>query len=265
MILHRALSLILALGSAVPAVAGSYENTVHHTILPGWQEADGAHIAALHVDLAPGWKTYWRAPGEGGIPPLFDWSGSENLKSVGFIWPAPEVFDNSGYRTIGYKGGMTLPMRLVPIDPSKPITIRGQVDMGVCEEICMPVTLPFSAALPMNGPRNPEIAAAMASRPFTRAEAKVQDVDCDIEPTDRGLALNAVVEMPPTGVIENAVVEVRNPRIWVDPAVNQREGNKLHISADLSSISGGAMMVDRSAITLTVLGSDYAVEIQGCD
>jgi DsbC/DsbD-like thiol-disulfide interchange protein len=261
----RALSLTLALCAAAPAMAGSYDDTIHHQILSGWKESDGSHIAALDVALAPGWKTYWRAPGEAGIPPYFDWSGSENLKSVGFIWPAPEVFESSGYKTIGYKDGLVLPMRLVPQDPSKPIILRGQVDMGVCEEICMPVTLPFSADLPLQGHRDPKIAAAMASRPFSRSEAGVRDVDCDLEPTSAGLTLNATLAMPPSGTRESSVVEVNNPRIWVDPAETRRAGNTLHISADLSAISGSSMMIDRSAITFTVLGSDYAVEVHGCD
>lgn len=261
----RALSLTLALCAAAPALAGSYDNTIHHQILSGWKEADGSHIAALDVTLAPGWKTYWRAPGEAGIPPYFDWSGSENLKSVGFIWPAPEVFESSGYKTIGYKGGVVLPMRLVPQDPSKPIVLRGQVDLGVCEEICMPVTLPFSADLPLQGHRDPKIAAAMASRPFNEKEASVRGVDCELEPTSTGLALKATLAMPPAGMKESSVVEVNNPRIWVEQEAPQRNGNTLQVSANLTAISGGTMMVDRSAITFTVLGSDYAVEINGCD
>src|SRR3546814_17092667 len=43
----------------------------------------------LRVRLAPGWKFYWRTPGEGGVPPQFDWTGSQNLKAAQMVWPAP--------------------------------------------------------------------------------------------------------------------------------------------------------------------------------
>lgn len=246
------------------AQAGMYDDTIRHSILPGWQEADGAVIAAFDVQLAPGWKTYWRAPGEGGIPPMFDWSASDNLARVDYLWPAPHVFDREGLRSIGYKEGMLLPLRLTPKDPSKPITLRGQADIGVCQDICMPVTLPLNAALPLQGKRNPQIAAAMAAIPFTAKEAGVRDVQCDVRPDERGLTLTAAVKMPFAGGHEDAVIEVATPQVWVDVPHSQRQGDTLYVQTTLSTAGGGAVFVNRSEVTITVIGSKYTVEIDGC-
>ena len=71
----------------------------------GWQMQNGHHMAGLSLQLAPDWKTYWRAPGEAGIPPLFDWSGSTNVQSVRVHWPSPVVFHLNGMQTIGYHDG----------------------------------------------------------------------------------------------------------------------------------------------------------------
>ena len=61
-----------------------------------------------------GWKTYWRMPGDAGIPPQFDWSGSQNVKSVEVLWPAPQRFIDSGGETVGYKDRVVFPLRIVP-------------------------------------------------------------------------------------------------------------------------------------------------------
>ena len=66
------------------AVAGPPEDVVQIEVLPGWQTASGTQMAAIRLTLAPGWKTYWRAPGEGGIPPAFGWAGSQNIASTAF-------------------------------------------------------------------------------------------------------------------------------------------------------------------------------------
>jgi DsbC/DsbD-like thiol-disulfide interchange protein len=75
---------------------------------------NGGHMAAVELQLAPGWKTYWRSPGDAGIPPSFDWSGSENVKSVRLHWPAPEVFEANGMQTIGYHERLVLPVEITP-------------------------------------------------------------------------------------------------------------------------------------------------------
>jgi DsbC/DsbD-like thiol-disulfide interchange protein len=85
--------------------------------------------AGIQIKLDPGWDTYWRTPGDSGVPPQFDFTGSENIKSVKVLWPAPQRFpDGAGGHSIGYMGEFILPLRIVPNDPAKPSSLRLQLD-----------------------------------------------------------------------------------------------------------------------------------------
>src|SRR5690242_800652 len=81
--------------------------------------------SGLEIKLNPGWKTYWRYPGDSGVPPAFDFSKSENVKSATVLFPAPSRFpDGAGGNSIGYKGSVLLPIHVVPNDPKKPAVLR---------------------------------------------------------------------------------------------------------------------------------------------
>lgn len=95
--------------------------------------------AGIEIKLAPGWKTYWRYPGDAGIPPLFDFARSENVKAVTVLWPAPQRFSVDGVRLVGYAGQVILPLRIVPQDPAKPVVLRLKLDYAICEKLCMPM------------------------------------------------------------------------------------------------------------------------------
>jgi DsbC/DsbD-like thiol-disulfide interchange protein len=112
--------------SAVRLLAGSPLN------------ADGSLRAGVEIRLAPGWKTYWRYPGDSGVPPVFDFSKSENIKSISILWPAPHRFTDDGGASIGYKGGVIFPVHVVRESPNRPATLRLAVDYAVCEKLCVP-------------------------------------------------------------------------------------------------------------------------------
>ncbi|MCA1766810.1 MAG: hypothetical protein LC639_01010 [Idiomarina sp.] len=76
--------------------------------LTGHYEAERNLVPALlHVELEEGWKTYWRSPGEGGIPPTFDWSDSSNIRDIEWHWPVPSRYNIQGIDTVGYQGSLT--------------------------------------------------------------------------------------------------------------------------------------------------------------
>ena len=104
-----------------------------------WQGADKL-FAGIEIRLAPKWKTYWRTPGDTGIPPYFDWSGSENLKSAKVMYPVPSRYEDPVGVTIGYKSQVTLPVLLTPIDPSKPIKLNLSAQYAICYDLCVPVS-----------------------------------------------------------------------------------------------------------------------------
>ena len=92
----------------------------------------------LHFKLLPGWKIYWRSPGDAGFPPEPDWGRSKNLKNAQLHWPAPERFSVLGLETLGYKKEVVLPITVSRADALKPLELAGTVRYLVCDEICIP-------------------------------------------------------------------------------------------------------------------------------
>ncbi len=256
------LLLSLTLGGA--ALAQSSEDMVTLDILPGWRTDHGTQMAGLRLTLAPGWKTYWRAPGDAGIPPAFNWQGSQNIDRAELHWPVPEVFHLNGMQSIGYTGQVVIPIELTPTIPGQPARIAGEIEIGVCEEICVPVYLSFDAVLPDQTRRDVAIAAALVDRPLTATEADVGRVVCAIEPSDNGLWVTAQVQVPVTGATEVVVVEAGDPQVWVSEAETSRDGDWLTAKVQMIHVSGGAFALNRTAVRITVLGTDEAVDIRGC-
>src|SRR6202035_3999134 len=97
-------------------------------------------LGGIAFQLQPGWKTYWRTPGESGVPPRFDFSKSENIEAVTVLWPAPTKFDDgAGGHSLGYHNQIVLPLRIVAKNADKPVTLRADINYAVCEKICIPV------------------------------------------------------------------------------------------------------------------------------
>ncbi|MDR3489505.1 MAG: protein-disulfide reductase DsbD family protein [Bradyrhizobium sp.] len=97
-------------------------------------------LGGIAFQLQPGWKTYWRTPGDSGVPPRFDFSKSENIEAVTVLWPAPTKFeDGAGGSSLGYHDQVVLPLRIVAKNADKPVTLRAAVDYAVCDKLCVPV------------------------------------------------------------------------------------------------------------------------------
>lgn len=129
---------------------------------------DGALLGGVQIRLAPGQKTYWRYPGDSGVPPHFDWSGSHNVAGVEVLWPAPARFDDGGSFSIGYKSDVVLPLKITPQDPTKPVELKLNLDFAVCGKICLPASAALDLAVPPAGadaPPPPALAEALASVP----------------------------------------------------------------------------------------------------
>lgn len=257
-------ALFLAICGASQATANPDEAVLDASLLPGWSTDRGTHLTAFSLTLAPGWKTYWRNPGEAGIPPSFDWSGSQNLHSVALHWPTPEVFSTSGMQSIGYHDGMLLPMEVTAVDPSQPVILRARIDLGVCHNICVPAHLTVVATLTSPGANNPAIKAALRDQPLRGPDAGVGLVSCAVEPTDHGLLLTARITVAAVGPVETVVIEPGLADVWTSDTTVTRSGNTLTAAAEVIGSPDAPLGLDRSAIVLTVLGANKAVEISGC-
>lgn len=254
----------MILAAVTGPLAQGVDDIISMEVLPGWRTESGAHMAAIRIRLAEGWKTYWRAPGDAGIPPAFDLTGSTNLEHVQFHWPVPDVFFQNGMRSIGYAGDVIVPIEVTPNQSGTAMQLQGDVNLGVCRDICAPVQLTLNAELPVTGARDVAIVTALVDRPLSESEANVTHVTCRIEPISDGLRLTADIDMPSTGHREHTVIEAGDPQVWVSEPTTTRHGDHLTASADLVHVRGGGFALDRSQVRITVLGSERAVDIQGC-
>ncbi len=253
---------IALLFTALATAAAAQEvpdNVVSADLLPGWRDPDGTRTAALHLILAPGWHTYWRSPGDAGIPPRFDWTGSRNLASVAFRWPRPQIFDQNGLRTLGYTGDVILPIDVTPAADG-PVTLNATIDLGVCDTICVPVTVTVTGDLSQAPDRDPAILAAIDAAPTRRDDPAT----CSVEPIRDGLRLTMQVDTASLGSGEFSVIELPGTEIWASPSTDTRSGATLSSVTDLVAPDAQPFALDRSRVRMTLFGGGDVVEINGC-
>ena len=268
--IKRATGLVLAvmaLSFGGSAHAGQYDKEVSHlTLLPGWERSDGYYLAAVQIDLEPGWKTYWRSPGVNGIPPEFDWSGSDNLAQVGYLWPSPSIMDEEGVRTIGYADRLILPILLRPRDPGQPIHMDLKMTYGVCEDICERAQSEAELSVKPAEVHNQDlINAALGMRSKPANAMGLVSSTCSLVPDGDDFVLTASFEFGQS--VEQhrvVVVEAGSDLIWVSEADHKINQNNVWVQADLQYYGDGAMTLDRSALRFTMLNDGTSIEIAGC-
>jgi len=117
--------------------------------------------AGVELKLDPGWHTYWRDPGDTGVPPTFDFSGSDNVKSATVLWPAPERFpDGAGGTSIGYVDHVILPVQIALKDAAKQSLLHLKLGYAICGNLCIPAEAKLQLALNGNGAEDQAIAKA---------------------------------------------------------------------------------------------------------
>ncbi|MBM3554525.1 MAG: hypothetical protein FJX47_03100 [Alphaproteobacteria bacterium] len=108
----------------------------------------GVLSLGLQIRLEPGWHTYWRQPGEGGIPPVLDWAGSTNLAGIEIAFPLPKRKSEGGLTSFIYENEVVLPLAVRVADPARPLGLRLQLLYGVCKDICIPAEASLALDLP---------------------------------------------------------------------------------------------------------------------
>ena len=118
---------------------------------------------ALHIVLQPGWKTYWRSPGDAGYPLMVDATGSTNVAEAKVAWPVPHRFQLFGLQTFGYGEEVAFPVMVTPVTPGAPITLKAKIRYLVCEAVCIPQDADLALDLPQ-GDATPTSYAPLVNR-----------------------------------------------------------------------------------------------------
>ncbi len=158
----RVFALLLALALAGPAFAQPPASAVVQTdnvraelvAEVGTVKAGEPFWVGLRQTIRPKWHTYWKNPGESGLPTEITWALPPGAKADPIVWPAPTLFDVGGITNYGFKDQAMLLVRITPpADLAGPLKLAAEANWLVCEDVCIPeegkfeLTLPSAAAV----------------------------------------------------------------------------------------------------------------------
>jgi DsbC/DsbD-like thiol-disulfide interchange protein len=233
--------------SAVRLLAGSHSGAVL--------------LGGIAFQLQPGWKTYWRTPGDSGVPARFDFAKSENVEAVTVLWPAPTKFgDGAGGHSLGYHDQVVLPLRIVAKNADKPVMLRATINYAVCEKICIPVDA--SAELAFNSVASTEDSTLFAALDTVPKPANIGDPNPltirDVKREGQQVIVDVVT---PDAREVNLFVEGPTPE-WSLPIpklVEHRPPGVRRFAFALEGLPPG-VNPEGAALKFTLVGADRAYE-----
>ena len=273
-VFHRSLRAVLAAcvisaAWATPSLAADESpwsddvRSATRLVAGGGKSGDAQLRAGVEIKMQPGWKTYWRYPGDSGVPPHFDFSGSENLKAATVLYPTPHLFTDETGQSLGYKERVIFPVVVSPQQAGKPVRLRLKIDYAVCEKLCVPAEGRAELVLaPGNSAHNADLSAAEARVPkqVTPAQAGLtaRRVNAGSKPQ-----VTVDLAAPPGQPVE-LFVEGPTPN-WAlpipKPAKSGADG-RAKFSFDLDGMPPGFDPKSQVDLTYTVVTGDRAVEVK---
>lgn len=219
----------------------------------------------IEIRMARGWYTYWRYPGDAGIPPRFDWAGSGNIASIEVLWPGPQrIAVDAGLESIGYRNEAVFPLHIRAKDPSRPVSLRLKLDFGVCEKICIPAEAKLALDIP------PGLSAEQSA--LQSAEARIP-ISVPIGETQNGLAvMTAKLDRgeKPRALIEIAVPPGKPFDLFAEgpseewalplPQRLKTEAGRAHFAIALDGAPAGSSPIP-SRLRLTLVAGNRAIEV----
>ena len=240
--------------SAVRLIAGSTIDSLEAPVRAG-----------VEIRLKPGWHTYWRYPGDAGVPPRFDFAQSENVDAVSVLWPAPRRIAEQGSMVLGYTDNVILPLAVLPKDRSKAVVLRLALDYAVCEKLCVPALATAQLVLPPAPlPANAALAAAYARVPKMRALGTGSTLAiASVRREDDSTPPRVVVDVAaPPGMQVELFVEGPSPQ-WALPvprAIGVTAAGLRRFTFDLDGAPADTSYKD-ALITLTAVAGEEAIEV----
>lgn len=199
---------------------------------------DGANptiLLGLKVTLSPGWKIYWRNPGDAGLPPEIKWSNTNKIQSLKLLFPSPIRFDFYGIETFGYENEVIFPMEIVNSGNNK--TLSGNLDFSaqVCSKICVPVNKLFDLSRIDYNYENASIL-----KEITRYKSMVpilaQDKELKLLSYNfQDKKLNLVFDKKFTFKVNDIIIEDSKDRVYPKPFFTT-ENQLMNISIDTKDI-----------------------------
>ncbi|HVR57729.1 MAG TPA: protein-disulfide reductase DsbD domain-containing protein [Pseudolabrys sp.] len=233
-------------------------------LVSGANNNGDAHLrAGIEIKMQPGWKTYWRYPGDSGVPPHFDFSGSENLKTATVLYPAPHLFTDETGQSLGYKDRIIFPLVISPQQPGKPVRLRLKADYAVCEKLCVPAEGRAELTLtPGASSQDSALAAAEARVP---KQVTAAQLGLTVRRTNNGTKPLVAVDLgAPAGNPIDLFVEGPTPQ-WALPIPKRSQtapAGRAQFSFELDGLPPGVDPKGQVDLTFTVVTGERAVEVK---
>ena len=246
--------------------ASEWMRDAHSAIrLLAGSRAGNVLLGGVEVQLENGWKTYWRTPGDSVVPPRFDFSRSDNVEKVTILFPAPMAFnDGGGGVSFGYDKHVVLPLRIVPKDTSKPVTLRGELNYAVCQKLCLPVEARAEIAFTNSAStQDGVLTAALNSLP---KPAQIGDGGSlalrRVVREDRRVIADVLVSDPKQQAARVSLFAEGPTPDWALPvpkAAPPSPAGEVRFAFELDGLPPGAKS-DGATLKLTLVGADEAYE-----
>lgn len=268
--LWASLAMLLA---AIPTSGGAAESgtrsawtTVQtsRVRLVAGRTSQGDLVAGIELQLADGWKTYWRTPGDSGVPPTFDWSGSANLRAATVKYPPPSRIPEPGGVSLGYKHSVVFPVEIAPRSKGQPIDLRLAMDYGICRDICIPAEVKLSLAVPEDaGPIDIPLAQALEAVPRGPTERRPDDPELTrVESVRDAGPPKLVIDARFPGGADQADVLIEAPDglfVAMPHKDHARSGDSVRFTVDLTRGSDPKELAGK-VLLLTLVGAKGAAE-----
>jgi DsbC/DsbD-like thiol-disulfide interchange protein len=261
--------LMSGLSQAAAADASAWDKDTHSAVrLIAGNTAAGSQTMQAGVSLAieDGWKTYWRYPGDSGVPPRFDFSGSDNVGAVTVAWPAPQGFEDGGGISIGYKHDVVFPLKITPREPGKPVVLKLKAEYAVCENLCVPAT--GKAELTLDGRPSSlagAVADAQAKVPQAAAPGAAGDLSLVSLHRENGTPKQQAIVDIRAAPDEKLQIFVEGPSpAWALPLPRQQSGapaGQQRFVFALDGVPSGATLKG-TELRFTIVGKDNATDVR---
>lgn len=263
MIARLCLGLVLGAALSQPALAANASASPwidsansKARLVAGTVELAGrpALVAGVQLRMSSGWKTYWKSPGDSGVPPSFDWSGSTNLKHAEVLYPAPHRFAEANGWAIGYDDEIVFPVKITPEREGEPVELKLAFDYGLCKDLCIPndVTLGLAVGADVGKGDALLIETFLARVPKAGAPGELPEVS-QVEASFDADAPKLVVtaSFPPGATATDLFIDAGDVFVPMPKALGPPEGGKQRFAVNFVSASEAAAIKGKPlALTL---------------
>ena len=216
----------------------------------------------VDITLKPGWKTYWRSPGDAGFPPQLTIDGSTNVAKAELAYPTPHRFALFGLQTFGYKDRVVYPLAVTPERAGEPVKLRAHLRYLVCAEVCIPYDADLALDLPA-GPATPSDQAPLLNRFSAMVPSSGPAAGLGLENVSIAAGPKLVIEATSAGAgftAPDAIVEGPQSLIFEKPEVALSDGGRHATLIVPITVSKDSTTPASGSVTLTLTDGERGLE-----